>query len=162
MDVARRQGASCMGPNNYLARAYQSVPIAITVEGANILTRSMIIFGQGAIRGHPLRAERDRRQRRRAGCGQSARRFRPRRFFGHMGRSSCPNSVRRRCGWESTRGIFLSVPGRRRTPAAIIRSLTRLSTGLRAGWRNAGDVSCSAGSLKPPRSGLSARPSAIS
>jgi acyl-CoA dehydrogenase len=42
-----------MGPSNYLARGYQAAPIAITVEGANILTRSMIIFGQGAIRGHP-------------------------------------------------------------------------------------------------------------
>jgi len=52
MDVHGGKGI-CMGPNNYLARAYQSIPIAITVEGANILTRSMIIFGQGAIRGHP-------------------------------------------------------------------------------------------------------------
>jgi acyl-CoA dehydrogenase len=52
MDVHGGKGI-CMGPNNYLARAYQQTPIAITVEGANILTRSMIIFGQGAIRGHP-------------------------------------------------------------------------------------------------------------
>jgi acyl-CoA dehydrogenase len=42
-----------MGPSNYLARAYEAIPIAITVEGANILTRSMIIYGQGAIRCHP-------------------------------------------------------------------------------------------------------------
>jgi len=52
MDVHAGRGIS-MGPANYLARAYQSVPIAITVEGANILTRSMIIFGQGAMRCHP-------------------------------------------------------------------------------------------------------------
>jgi acyl-CoA dehydrogenase len=52
MDVHGGKGI-CMGPNNYLARGYQQTPIAITVEGANILTRSMIIFGQGAIRGHP-------------------------------------------------------------------------------------------------------------
>jgi len=45
--------AIMMGPNNYLGRAYETIPIAITVEGANILTRSMIIFGQGAIRCHP-------------------------------------------------------------------------------------------------------------
>jgi acyl-CoA dehydrogenase len=45
--------AVCIGPRNYLARGYQAIPIAITVEGANILTRSMIIFGQGAIRSHP-------------------------------------------------------------------------------------------------------------
>jgi acyl-CoA dehydrogenase len=43
----------CLGPSNYLGRAYQQAPIGITVEGANILTRSMIIFGQGAIRCHP-------------------------------------------------------------------------------------------------------------
>ena len=74
MDVHGGKGI-CMGPNNYLARAYQQTPIAITVEGANILTRSMIIFGQGAIRGHPYvlkeiaaTQERDR--------GEGARRFR--------------------------------------------------------------------------------------
>ncbi len=52
MDVHGGKGI-CMGPSNYLARAYQQIPIGITVEGANILTRSMIIFGQGAIRCHP-------------------------------------------------------------------------------------------------------------
>ncbi len=41
------------GPKNYLAGQYKSVPIGITVEGANILTRSLMIFGQGAIRAHP-------------------------------------------------------------------------------------------------------------
>ncbi len=41
------------GPNNYLGNAYRSVPVAITVEGANILTRSLMVFGQGAIRSHP-------------------------------------------------------------------------------------------------------------
>jgi acyl-CoA dehydrogenase len=45
--------AICMGPRNYLGRIYQAIPISITVEGANILTRSLIIFGQGAIRCHP-------------------------------------------------------------------------------------------------------------
>ena len=52
MDIHGGKGI-CMGPNNYLGRAYQQIPIAITVEGANILTRSLIIFGQGAIRCHP-------------------------------------------------------------------------------------------------------------
>ena len=41
------------GPRNYLFGTYQSVPVAITVEGANILTRCLMIFGQGAIRCHP-------------------------------------------------------------------------------------------------------------
>ena len=53
MDVHGGRGI-CMGPSNYVARAYQTLPIGITVEGANILTRSMIIFGQGAIRCHPF------------------------------------------------------------------------------------------------------------
>ena len=52
MDIAGGKGI-CLGPSNFLARNYQGAPIAITVEGANILTRSMIIFGQGAIRCHP-------------------------------------------------------------------------------------------------------------
>ena len=41
------------GPQNYLGGLYRSVPVAITVEGANILTRNLIVFGQGAIRAHP-------------------------------------------------------------------------------------------------------------
>jgi acyl-CoA dehydrogenase len=53
MDVHGGKGI-CLGPNNYLGRGYQVVPVAITVEGANILTRSLIIFGQGAIRCHPF------------------------------------------------------------------------------------------------------------
>jgi acyl-CoA dehydrogenase len=52
MDVHGGKGI-CLGPRNYLGRGYQVVPVAITVEGANILTRSLIIFGQGAIRCHP-------------------------------------------------------------------------------------------------------------
>lgn len=45
--------AICLGPSNYLFAGYQATPIGITVEGANILTRSLIIFGQGLIRCHP-------------------------------------------------------------------------------------------------------------
>jgi len=52
MDIAGGKGI-CMGPSNFIAAAYTQVPISITVEGANILTRSLIIFGQGAIRCHP-------------------------------------------------------------------------------------------------------------
>ena len=53
MDIRAGAGIS-RGPRNILANAYQAVPIGITVEGANILTRSMIIYGQGAIRCHPF------------------------------------------------------------------------------------------------------------
>jgi acyl-CoA dehydrogenase len=52
MDIHGGKGV-ILGPKNYLGRAWQGAPVAITVEGANILTRSMIIFGQGAIRCHP-------------------------------------------------------------------------------------------------------------
>ncbi|MDX1525397.1 MAG: acyl-CoA dehydrogenase FadE [Pseudidiomarina maritima] len=52
MDVHGGKGI-CLGPNNYLGRGYQGVPVAITVEGANILTRNLMIYGQGAIRCHP-------------------------------------------------------------------------------------------------------------
>jgi acyl-CoA dehydrogenase len=52
MDIQGGAGIS-KGPRNTLAAAYQAVPVGITVEGANILTRTLIIFGQGAIRCHP-------------------------------------------------------------------------------------------------------------
>ena len=52
MDVHGGKGI-CDGPRNYLAQIYRDVPISITVEGANTLTRSLIIFGQGAVRCHP-------------------------------------------------------------------------------------------------------------
>lgn len=53
MDILGGKGI-CLGPQNFLGRAYQQLPIGITVEGANILTRCLIIFGQGAIRCHPF------------------------------------------------------------------------------------------------------------
>lgn len=52
MDIHGGKGI-CLGPKNYIGRGYEATPIAITVEGANILTRNMIIFGQGVIRCHP-------------------------------------------------------------------------------------------------------------
>jgi acyl-CoA dehydrogenase len=45
------------GPQNYMGALYRAVPIGITVEGANILTRNLIVFGQGAIRAHPYMLE---------------------------------------------------------------------------------------------------------
>ena len=53
MDVHAGKGV-ILGPRNWIGRLWQGAPIAITVEGANILTRSMIIFGQGATRCHPF------------------------------------------------------------------------------------------------------------
>lgn len=52
MDILGGKGI-CLGPKNFTMRAYESIPISITVEGANILTRCLIIFGQGAMRCHP-------------------------------------------------------------------------------------------------------------
>lgn len=52
MDIHGGHGIS-LGPLNFIGKAYQLTPVGITVEGANILTRSMIIFGQGAMRSHP-------------------------------------------------------------------------------------------------------------
>jgi acyl-CoA dehydrogenase len=53
MDILGGKGI-CMGPSNFLGAAYMQTPVMITVEGANILTRSLIVFGQGAIRCHPF------------------------------------------------------------------------------------------------------------
>ena len=52
MDLHGGRGV-CDGPTNYLQSAYQTMPVGITVEGANILTRSLITFAQGALRSHP-------------------------------------------------------------------------------------------------------------
>ncbi|HZP65273.1 MAG TPA: acyl-CoA dehydrogenase [Rudaea sp.] len=53
MDVHGGKGV-ILGPKNYAGRGWQGAPIAVTVEGANIMTRSLMIFGQGAIRCHPF------------------------------------------------------------------------------------------------------------
>ncbi|HVF63485.1 MAG TPA: acyl-CoA dehydrogenase [Casimicrobiaceae bacterium] len=52
MDIVGGKGI-CLGPSNFLGSGYMQMPVSITVEGANILTRSLIVFGQGAIRCHP-------------------------------------------------------------------------------------------------------------
>ena len=124
MDVHGGKGI-CMGPNNYLARAYQSVPIAITVEGANILTRSMIIFGQGAIRGHPY-VLKEIAATQEKDAGKALRDF-DAAFFGHVS-FVVSNSVRSL--WLGiTRGIFVGVPGDSHT-RRYYQQLTRLSSGF--------------------------------
>src|SRR5580704_8842683 len=82
MDVHGGKGI-CLGPRNYLGRAYQIVPVAITVEGANLLTRNLIIFGQGAVRCHPFvlkEMEAARNPDAKAGVAQF-----DRALFGHIG-----------------------------------------------------------------------------
>jgi acyl-CoA dehydrogenase len=86
MDIVAGSGV-CRGPRNTLSRVYVAVPIAITVEGANILTRSLIVFGQGSIRCHPF--VQDEMQ---AALTNDAARF-DRALFGHVG-FACRNAVR--------------------------------------------------------------------
>ncbi len=78
MDVVGGAGI-CRGPRNMLAHGYQALPIGITVEGANILTRSMIIFGQGALRCHPFAKDEVAAFERRDGAALEQA------FFGHVG-----------------------------------------------------------------------------
>jgi len=121
MDVHGGKGI-ILGPNNYLGRAWQGAPIWITVEGANILTRSMMIFGQGAIRCHPyvlqemqaleIEHEQDR-----------LREF-DRLLFSHIGHSiSC---AARSLVLGLSFGGFATVPGDRKTKA-YYRKLSRYS-----------------------------------
>ena len=118
MDI--RAGAGiCRGPRNTLARAYTAAPIGITVEGANILTRSMIIYGQGAIRCHP-----HVREEMKALADGDLARF-DRAFFGHIG-SVLTNTAR---------AFLLGLTGARlaRSPvrgplARFLRQLSRMST----------------------------------
>ena len=122
MDVHAGKGI-CLGPSNYLGRAYQQTPIAITVEGANILTRSMIIFGQGAIRGHPyvlreIEAVADTDRHRALQAFDSA-------FFGH---AAFVVSNKARAAWMGlTRAVFVSAPVHGPT-RVYYRQLTRLSS----------------------------------
>ena len=82
MDVAGGKGI-CMGPSNFLGAAYMQMPVSITVEGANILTRSLIIFGQGAIRCHPY-VLKEIEATRETDPGRASEAF-DRALFGHIG-----------------------------------------------------------------------------
>jgi acyl-CoA dehydrogenase len=120
MDIHGGKGI-ITGPGNYLAHAYQALPISITVEGANILTRSLIIFGQGAIRAHPwllkeMEAARDPRP--------EARKNFDRILFSHLG-FVISNAVR---SWMLgiTRGLATRAPVSGPT-ARYFRQVTRMS-----------------------------------
>ncbi|MGE0355537.1 MAG: acyl-CoA dehydrogenase [Burkholderiales bacterium] len=118
MDVHGGKGI-CMGPSNYLGRAYQTLPIAITVEGANILTRSLIIFGQGAIRCHPWVLKEMR-----AAAGDDLESF-DRAFWGHVA-FTLGNGAR--ALWLGlTGGKGVAVPGASET-RRYLQILTRFSS----------------------------------
>ena len=122
MDVHGGKGI-CMGPGNYLARGYQQMPIAITVEGANILTRTMIIFGQGAIRGHPY-VLREIAATRESDPQKALRDF-DAAFFGHIGFVAANKA---RALWLGLSGArFVSAPGDAHTRRHY-QQLTRFSS----------------------------------
>ncbi|WP_233829457.1 acyl-CoA dehydrogenase [Paraburkholderia sp. ZP32-5] len=123
MDVVAGKGI-CMGPSNFLARAYQQMPISITVEGANILTRCLIIFGQGAIRCHPyvlkeMRATLEPDRAKALRDFDSA-------FFGHLG-FTLSNLVRS-VVYGLTGGALIAAPRAAYVPLhRYYRAATRLS-----------------------------------
>ncbi|NND45815.1 MAG: DUF1974 domain-containing protein, partial [Xanthomonadales bacterium] len=121
MDVHGGKGI-IKGPNNYLSHAYEALPISITVEGANILTRSLIIFGQGAIRAHPWLLK-EMRAATGEGNGDSRREF-DNALFSHVG-YTISNAVR---------SVMLTLSGGYATSAPVrgptahyFRKLTRMS-----------------------------------
>jgi len=121
MDVQGGTGI-CMGPRNLIGRVYQAIPISITVEGANILTRSLITFGQGAVRCHPyvlkeMQAVGDSDSKRGASDFDRA-------FFGHIGFTI--SNVARAFYLGITGARFVRVPGDKRAKK-YYRQLTRMS-----------------------------------
>jgi len=126
MDIAGGKGI-CMGPSNFLGAAYMQMPVSITVEGANILTRSLIVFGQGAIRCHPY-VLREIAAAREPDADKALREF-DAAFVGHV-RFLIGNSLR---------ALTMGLTGSRlvRAPAGVAprtkcyyRQLTRLSAAL--------------------------------
>src|SRR5258706_16386062 len=122
MDILGGKGI-CLGPNNFMGRLYQQLPIAITVEGANILTRNLIVFGQGAIRCHPYVLREMNAAR--AGDLKSF----DAALFGHI----------RHVVSNETRAFFMATPGSRLVSAPAgaspqtrryYRHLTRISAAL--------------------------------
>ncbi len=124
MDIHGGKGIS-MGPRNYLGRGWQAMPIWITVEGANILTRSMMIFGQGAIRCHPY-VLKEMQAARMEDASKGLEKF-DRHLFGHIG-YSISNAVRSMV-LSLSFARFAAVPTDRKT-AGYYRKLTRYSAAL--------------------------------
>ncbi len=118
MDI-RAGSAICKGPRNILARAYVASPIGITVEGANILTRTLIIYGQGAIRCHPFV-----QQEMAAAASRDVAAF-DQAFFGHV--NFVFRNLARSFLLALTGGRLASVPTRNRYSRYYLGQLTRMS-----------------------------------
>lgn len=111
------------GPNNYLGSLYRAIPVGITVEGANILTRSLMVFGQGAIRAHPYLLD----EIRAVGDSDPQRglvRFDDRlwRHVGHFVRTALRAAAR---SW--TGGLFAPAPAKAGRARRLYRQLSRYS-----------------------------------
>ncbi|MGH8034722.1 MAG: acyl-CoA dehydrogenase, partial [Lysobacterales bacterium] len=124
MDIHGGKGV-ILGPRNYLGRAWEGMPIWITVEGANILTRSMMIFGQGAIRCHPW-VLKELEAARLEDSSERIRQF-DQLLFGHVG-YTIRNAVRSLVLGLSF-GKFAAAPRDRRT-AKYYQKLSRYSASL--------------------------------
>jgi len=142
MDIHGGKGI-CLGPNNWLGRGYQIAPVAITVEGANILTRTLIIFGQGAIRCHPY-VLREMRAAKELEAAEASREFDDA-FTSHVGHV-ISNGVRTLV-YGLTRSSFAPVP---RNSSAETRHYYRYVSRLSAAFAFLADVSMLAmgGALK--------------
>jgi acyl-CoA dehydrogenase len=120
MDILGGAGI-CLGPKNYLGRVYQVIPVSITVEGANILTRTMMIFGQGAIRCHPFV------QQEMAAIAEGNLEVFDKLFFQHIGHWGHNKAA---CLWLGlTNARLLSTPGDKETQR-YYRQIARLSVGF--------------------------------
>jgi acyl-CoA dehydrogenase len=121
MDIQGGAGI-CLGPRNFMGRAYQALPISITVEGANLLTRALIVYGQGAVRCHPyvlkeMRAVADDDARRALRNFDAA-------IFGHV-RYTLSNAAR--AFWFGLTGARFARAPVRGPARRYVRQLTRLS-----------------------------------
>jgi acyl-CoA dehydrogenase len=125
MDIHGGKGIM-LGPRNHLGRAWQGMPVWVTVEGANILTRSMMIFGQGAIRCHPY-VLREMKAARLQDAGERLHEF-DALMFGHIG-FALRNAVRA-CLLGLSFGRLAGIPAGERRLAVYYRKLTRYSAAL--------------------------------
>src|SRR5574343_23299 len=124
MDVHGGKGI-ILGPQNYLGRAWQATPISITVEGANIMTRSLMIFGQGAILCHPF-VLKEMKAATNPDHAQGLRDF-DHLLFGHIG-AAISNAVRS-LWFGITNAAFGAAPGDAHTKR-FYRKLNRYSAAL--------------------------------
>jgi len=124
MDIQGGAGI-CLGPRNFMGRVYQALPISITVEGANMLTRSLIVYGQGAVRCHPY-VFREMRAVANPDGAQGLAEF-DRALFGHIG---LVISNAARAFWFGIAGTWLVRVPFTGTSRRYAQKLTRLSSGF--------------------------------